>query len=369
MLTDVAPADHPLKIQCNAGTMTVNDTAQLGSYPQTVWHNKNGVANILSMHNASKHYRLTMDTDVENAISLHKADGTIMKFTPSHKGLYKCDMGNSDNSDWNLISTVAEQAQRYTKRAYKKAKAARKMQNIVMRPGHRELMDVTIKHLNDCPVSRADILAAEDIFGSNVGSLKGKTPRKSTAHVHGSTDGVPHDIMRIHQRITLTVDIMFVNTIPFLVTMSRNMHFGTVEALPNRQTSTIKSKLQSVFQLYQHRGFIIDALLADGEFEAIRPWFPMLNCCAADEHIPDVERYIRTIKDRARSTYRMLPFRHLPRLMIVHLIKNAVFWLNSFPHRDGISNEHSPRYFLTGFELKYKQPTRTPGIWGVRADS
>ena len=61
--------------------------------------------------------------------------------------------------------------------------------------------------------------------------------------------------------------------------------------------------------------------MADGEFEALRPWFPMLNCCAADEHIPDVERYIRTIKDRARSTYRMLPFRHVPRIMLVHLIK------------------------------------------------
>ena len=155
-----------------------------------------------------------------------------------------------------------------------------------MRPGHRELMDVTIKHMNDCPISRADILAAEDIFGSNVGSLKGKTPRRPNPHVRGSTDGVPYDIMRIHQRIALSIDIMFVNTIPFLVTTSRSIHFGTVEALPNRQAATIKAKLQSVCQLYQHRGFIIDVILADGEFEALRQWFPMLNSCAADEHIP-----------------------------------------------------------------------------------
>ena len=65
-----------------------------------------------------------------------------------------------------------------------------------------------------------------------------------------------------------------------------------------------------------------------------------------------------TVKDRVRSTYQMLPFRRIPCLMVVHLVKNSVFWMNSFPHQDGVSNEHSPRYIMTGLELKYKLHVR-----------
>ena len=81
----------------------------------------------------------------------------------------------------------------------------------------------------------------------------------------------------------------------------------------------------------------------------------MLNTCAAGEHVPDVERYICTVKDTTRSTYRMPPFDHVPRLMLIHLVKNAVFWLNAFPAADGVSSEHSPRYLLTGKEISYSK--------------
>ena len=79
----------------------------------------------------------------------------------------------------------------------------------------------------------------------------------------------------------------------------------------------------------------------------------MLNCAAANEHVPEVERFIRTIKDRVRSTYRMLPYKRIPRTMLIHLTKNSVFWLNAFPARDGVSSKHSPRYIMTGQELSY----------------
>ena len=49
----------------------------------------------------------------------------------------------------------------------------------------------------------------------------------------------------------------------------------------------------------------------------------------------------------------MLPFKHIPRLILIHLVKNAVFWLNALPARDGVSSVHSPRYLLTGRELEY----------------
>ena len=199
---------------------------------------------------------------------------------------------------WVHINTVKGQADKYSKRAIKNAIAARKVQNITMRPSDHESMDISIKHLANCPITRVDIIAAKDILGPNLGSLKGKTVRHPNKHVPGGMEGVPHEIMSLHKNVTLCIDIMFINKIPFLVTISRNLKFRMVEDLDNRQVPTICKKLQSLVKLYEHQGFKVTTILADPEFKPIRSEFPMLNCCGADEHIPDVERFIRTLKDR-----------------------------------------------------------------------
>ena len=97
---------------------------------------------------------------------------------------------------------------------------------------------------------------------------------------------------------------------------------------------TICKKLQSIVKLYEHRGFKVTIILADPEFKPIRSEFPMLNCCGADEHIPDVEWFIWTLKDRVRSGYITLPFKNVPRLLLIHLVKNSTLWLNAFPAND-----------------------------------
>ena len=278
-----------LNVRCNASTNTVNKKGTLGTYPPEVWNNENGMANILSMHNASKHFCLTMDTHLEDAICLHRSDSTIMKFTPSQNGLYKHALKDSAEDRWSMLTTGKQQASRYTKREFQQAKTARKFQNIVMRPGSRELMDVAIKHLCNCPVTILDINSVDDIFGPNLESLKGKTPTKPNLHVKGSTDRVPIEIMEQHKRIVLGIDIMFVNSIPFLVMVSRKQHFGTVKALPNQQIPPIRDNLRAVCTIYYQRGFKVRAVMADNEFEPLRPWLPQINCCVAKEHAPEIK--------------------------------------------------------------------------------
>ena len=82
-------------------------------------------------------------------------------------------------------------------------------------------------------------------------------------------EGVSHGIMKLHQSVTLNIDIMFVNKVPFLITISSNLKFGTVEALLNCQVSTIVEKLKNVTKLYGHRGFHVETIMADQEFELI----------------------------------------------------------------------------------------------------
>jgi len=53
--------------------------------------------------------------------------------------------------------------------------------------------------------------------------------------------------------------------------------------------------------------------------------------------------------------YNLLPFEHVPWIMLIRLVCNAVLWLNAFPHSDGISDMLSPRYLLTGQHLDYRK--------------
>ena len=352
-LHDIHENGTSITIHCNAGAVRLTKQGYFGSYPEPVWFNPHGIANIMSLDNVAKYFRITMDTDTEKAMMVHKDNGQVMKFTPTGKGLYHHNLSSEDGGLWSFITTVADKADKYTDRALQRARVARRLQNIIMRPGARQLMDVAVSHLKGCPVTKADVKAAEDIYGPNLGALKGKTVSRPNPHVPAGVDQVPTSIMKVHRSVTLAIDVMFINKVAFLITISRNLKFGTVEAISNRQVTTIIAKLRSVCQVYHHWGFQVSVLLGDPEFEPIRSAFPQLNCCAADEHVPDIERYIRTVKDRVRSTYRMLPFKRVPRLVLIHLVKNAVFWLNALPATDGVSSTHSPRYLLTGCELEY----------------
>jgi hypothetical protein len=357
LLHDIKPTNNPINIHCNTGTISVRKTGLLGNYPEWVWFNPKGIANILLLDNVSKHYQVTMDTNESNSITLHCKDGSLIHFSPCSKGLYRYALPHNESlSDfWSMISTVAGNAKQFTQRQYKNAILARRVQNIIMRTGTCEFMDVSINHIRNCPINKQHIQMAETIFGPNLGSLKGKTTYHAPPHVDGHITPVPHDILAAHHHIHLTVNIMYVNKLPFLITYSHSLCFGTVELLENRQIPTIRKKLQSAFNLYHHRGFIITKLYADPEFEAICPWFPCLDTCGANDHIPDIELFIRTVKDRSRSTYRMLPFKYIPCIVLIQLVKNVIFWLNSFPARDGVSTTMSPRCIMTGQEIDYNK--------------
>ena len=348
----------PLQVHCNAGAITLSQKGTFGTFPETVWYNPDGMANILSLASVKKHYRVTMDTDVEDCLQVHSPDGTCTTtFEPSTNGVYHHRL-LSEEHPMVFVTTVQQRKEGYTNRDIRRAKQARRLQNILMHPNTRDLGDNIIRYLKNCDVTPGDLKAAEDIYGPNLASLQGKTVRRATTIGRGHTEPVPERVYATHKHCDLSTDIMFVNKIPFLATLSRGIRFGTVSALPNRQTSTIVNRLKQVVRIYRHRGFKIRAIFADSEFEPIRPSFPFLDTASADDHVADIERYIRTVKDRTRSAWHSMPFTYVPRVMVVRLVENAVFWLNSFPAGNGASTEHSPRYIITGTMMDHKLHAR-----------
>ena len=106
---------------------------------------------------------------------------------------------------------------------------------------------------------------------------------------------------------------------------------------------------KSVFE-YTSRGFAVVDTHADKEFECLRGCLGnvSLEICGPDEHVPEVEHSIRTMKETMRATAHGLPYRRLPKIMIVELVAMATRCLNGFPKEDGVSEHMSPHSIVTG---------------------
>jgi hypothetical protein len=98
-----------------------------------------------------------------------------------------------------------------------------------MYPSVRQFMTIADKNLlKNNPVERADIQAAEDIFGTNLGALKVKTAQRKGNPIDGRIHSVPPAIRNKYKAVALSMDIMFIDKVAFLVTTSQGLRFGTV---------------------------------------------------------------------------------------------------------------------------------------------
>ena len=205
-------------------------------------------------------------------------------------------------------------------------------------------------------------MAAEDILGPNLGSLQGKTVCFNGEHVSLSKQIIPPDLLLKYKDVTLAMDIMFVNKLPFLLTLSRHIKFGTVAHLLSRGHTNVMAVIKQIKALYRIRGFRVRHIHSDGEFSAMEADLLgeriVLTTCANDEHVPDIEHYVRTVKDRVRSAFALMPFKKIPAIMIKEIVQGAVMWLNMFPPNDGVSNTLSPRSLITGQQIDYHKHCR-----------
>ena len=56
--------------------------------------------------------------------------------------------------------------------------------------------------------------------------------------------------MEKHIYVTLAIDVMFINKIPFIMTTSCNIHFGTAELVKDMKNKTLATSIEQVIQDY-----------------------------------------------------------------------------------------------------------------------
>ena len=253
------------------------------------------------------------------------------------------------------VETVEDNRIIYTKRQLKLADEAKELSRSLGYPATRVLLDMVRSGLiQNYPVTAADIHRALAIYGPDLASLRGKSRRSKPAIVR--TEASEYFVEKI---IDLHCDIMFIEGIPFFVSVSTPLEVIVVTMLGNRKTETLKKALLGHIRMYTSYGFKVKTLLTDGEGgvmklrQELNEMGIVVNPSGAGSHAPRIETAIRVIKERVRGHISVLPFR-LNMSLLVWLVYYCVSRINLVP-TSSLSMRVSPKELLTGRRVDFKK--------------
>ena len=78
-----------------------------------------------------------------------------------------------------------------------------------------------------------------------------------------------------------------------------------------------------------------------------------LNITACDEHVPEIERFNRTIKEHLRGNYNVLLFDHLPPMIVIEMVYTGAFWRNMLALKGSVSQTQSPSEIILNRKLNF----------------
>lgn len=156
-----------------------------------------------------------------------------------------------------MLSTVAEQQKKmFTNGDVAAADADWAFYRKIGRPGEVTFQTILRRgQIHNCPVTPDDARRALIIYGPDVAVLKGKTTRSSAAPRVPTfmTVPLPAPIIKFYRKVTLCVNFLFVQGLPFFSTISCNLGYRTVVAVPDRLYDTILGETTKVLRLYEAR--------------------------------------------------------------------------------------------------------------------
>ena len=206
----------------------------------------------------------------------------------------------------------------------------------------------------------------ECLCGPNIPTIKGKTTRCHPHKLISNMVSIPHELHDTQCNVCLYIDIMYVNGMPFLTTISKNIKYHTVMWVADCTAPTITSLVESILKLYQWASFQVTEVCADCEFKPVLHilqdggWSFMTNLANAQEHVPEAEHNNCVLKEHIHATYHGIPYKMLPRTIICYIVMKTVAKLNYFPAKGGCSNYFSLREILHHVKLNYKKHCSMP---------
>ena len=367
-LTDIKSTTdgESLRMHTSGGTLDTHQKGRFGGF--TVWYNPKCLANILSLALVSDQYRVTLDTVVENAFSVHISAEHVMKFIRVLPGLYLFDASNVDLSKlrnaFSFLNTVSTNKSLFRNRDVRKANDAitlnRRINHVAKDKFVRIVRDNWVRNN---PITVGDVNRSHQIYGPSLPAIKGRTRYQESKRVKDTElVQLPKSMHEDLKNVTLCVDFHYVNGVTVFHSISRRVDYRTVTFPLSRSKPSIVQELKEVFKIYNARGFRIVEIHADNEFSKVgNDLLPVrMRLCGVDDHVPEIERSVQTQKNENRAVCHAMPYKCMPRIMVRELIKQGNEFLNAFGSKDSLADGLSPRNIIDNLphvdytDLKYE---------------
>jgi hypothetical protein len=233
-ITDIRKSKQTMRLHSNGGQMNVDHKSTIPGYMHHVWFDADVITNIVSLKNIIQQYCVTYDSlDLAFVVHREVAGKPNMRFIMHKSGLHYFD---PRDENFQFVMTVSENKSNFTKRQVQRAEVAKSLYAKLSYPSQKDYRwIIQSNQIKDCPVTVPDIQVASKIWGKDVDALKGKTTWTKLSPVSADYVKIPKELIKLHRDVYLTVDIFFVNKIPFFLTLSRKICFTTVNHLSSQE--------------------------------------------------------------------------------------------------------------------------------------
>ena len=169
----------------------------------------------------------------------------------------------------DAIDTVKKSRARFSRRDQLRADRVRRLQHVAGFPSDETLThSVVTNGIENNPISKRDVQICQEMLGRSKCISQGKTTmkRSDAIDVNKQTVELPNTILTYYGNVQLAADVLHVNDVPFLTSISNHFHHGTCKAVDNMQASSLEEGLKNVIRSYAIRGFSIGIIFLDVQF-------------------------------------------------------------------------------------------------------
>ena len=149
----------------------------------------------------------------------------LVSFVMHSYGLHYHDTVNYQLS---MVTTVNQYSEGFIQLQISQSKTARTFQVIICHPSTANMKAIIQGYLiTNFPVTLKCMYCEENIYGTRVPMLKGKTTHRVPIALLSDYVKFPPQIFEANKHVTLASDVFFLNQVPFFETVSDHTKFTT----------------------------------------------------------------------------------------------------------------------------------------------
>ena len=157
------------------------------------------------------------------------------------------------------VQTIEENAKILTPKEIVQANMAKQLLHMLGYPSVVNLKTIIKTNV----IQESDVKLMEHLFRPDIPTIKGKTTRQCPHQLVSNMVSIPHKLHDAQCDVCLYIDIMYVNGMPFLTTISKNIKYCPTMWVADHTAPTITSLV------LKRASFQVTEVCADHEFRPV----------------------------------------------------------------------------------------------------